>query len=169
MSPVPSMPLLSWFPFYLGDAVPKPLGFSALGQKHDNKDKATWMLHRVAHAPGSLRRSGCFPAEPYPPQRRIYPTQGCTRRARAGTGNPSSSAQRVLHGISLAPSQRHTHLLPCFWPKAINPGGVGAESPRRRHMQLRTDRLMIVLAQPLGNSRTCGIPPRGITSSGLNR
>ena len=57
-----------------GDAVPEPLAFCALGQQHN---KGTRRCHRcdgIAHATGLLRRSGCLPAEPYPPQQRIQAT-----------------------------------------------------------------------------------------------
>jgi len=41
-----------------------------LDQEHD-EGQATPGTHNIAHVPGPRRRSGCFPAEPYPPPRQI--------------------------------------------------------------------------------------------------
>jgi hypothetical protein len=51
-----------------GDAVPGPLAFFALHQQHGMRTRRCHHADGIAHATGLLRRSGCLPAEPYPPQ-----------------------------------------------------------------------------------------------------
>ncbi len=66
-----------------GDAVPGPLAFFALRQQHGVRARRCHRADGIAHATGLLRRSGCLPAEPYPPQQRLQTTDNARRSQEA--------------------------------------------------------------------------------------
>ena len=94
-----------------GDAVPGPLAFFALRQQHGMKARRWHHADGTGHATGLPRGSGCLPAEPYPPQQYIQTIGNVCRR---------QGQVRATHASPL----------PCYWPKAINAGGLGAEPPK---------------------------------------
>lgn len=89
-----------------GDAVPGPLAFFALRQQHGIEARRCHRTDGIAHATGLLRRSGCLPAEPYPPQQHTEATRYGFVRQVASRTQP-----------------------PCYWLKATN-AGVWGRAPR---------------------------------------
>jgi hypothetical protein len=138
---------------FTGDAVPGPLAFHAFRQQHGG----------IAPATGLPWRSGCLPAEPHPPRQRLRYTSNCcgwqeTRAVCLSFGCMSVVARpqkiptkqgRCRHQYSiwlnpplvfdLEKANAHCNyghaplFFPCYWPKAKNAGGLGAEPPRNEH------------------------------------
>jgi hypothetical protein len=69
-----------------GDSVPGPLAFFALRQQHGMKARRCRRADSIAHATGLLRRSGCLPAEPYPPQQCVEITRNGHQQQEARRG-----------------------------------------------------------------------------------
>ena len=119
-----------------GDAVPGPLGFPALGQKHDEQSRSAFQENRH-HLPSVLPPGVCCAASLAVGRgRRYIPYAAAEDRALLGS-NPSAATvqghgRRCLCGSSPSP-------MPCFWRKATNPRGLGTASPKA--MEVRENRM----------------------------
>src|SRR4030042_758410 len=120
-----------------GDAVPGPLAFVALSQKHDMRKRRCRRDDGIAHATGLLWRSGCLPAAPlrqaqgrlYPPQQQV---QAISRTCR---GQVAKELKRIK-GFCVATPTQKLGWTPSWWRFGAL---VGRSATRYRVSRMRHD------------------------------